>query len=41
MRHHYSLVRLEGSTVAHLNYIGPPSGLPEGWAIHKRMPLCA
>jgi hypothetical protein len=34
--HRYTLVRLQGSTVARLDYIGPPSGLPEGWAIHKR-----
>lgn len=34
--HRYSLVRLEGAEVKHLDYIGSRKGLPAGWSIHKR-----
>ncbi|WP_343818777.1 hypothetical protein [Dyella marensis] len=35
-RFRYRLVRLMDATVESLEYIGPTSGLPAGWSIHKR-----
>jgi len=34
--HRYTLVRLVGPAVERMAYIGPSSGLPEGWSVHKR-----
>ena len=34
--HHYTLVRLNGSLLERIDFIGSPAGIPAGWSIHKR-----